>query len=384
MCKTFLLALALCLLLAAPGLAHGSFVYVSNYGDGTISQFRANPNGTLTPLDPPSVRAHSLPHSLAADPAGRFLYVTSARDWKRRDCVVSQYRIASDGRLAPLSPAQVLVPGTPATVTVEPSGKFAYVFNREGTVAEFRIGKGGRLSLLPVPVIKVADAGGVTPIVGFDAMHHVLYGSYCVAWLDNVTSGTFACSIKSNGQLHQLTGIANPVSTGQPQSISVTPNGRFAYVSKYLLDMRVESQWRSVIAQYRTRPGGILSPLSPATVAVKTTGLSFIEPEGHFLYVMGAKVSASGVTARFRLGHARLRRSGTLGPFAYQTLNIQAVSSINNGYSLAFAPSGRFCYFVEGNYVYLFRRNAEGPLSPLRRSRMFAGYGPLGVICVHR
>ena len=57
MFKSLLFTLVLFLLLIVPSSARGSFVYVTNYGDGTISQFRANPNGTLTALSPPAVKA---------------------------------------------------------------------------------------------------------------------------------------------------------------------------------------------------------------------------------------------------------------------------------------------------------------------------------------
>ncbi len=90
MFKTPLLLAILCLLCASPSLAHGSFVYVTNYTDGTVSQFRAHPNGTLTPLDPPSVKAWPRCHSLAAGPKGHFLYVLSALEFSRRNCLISQ------------------------------------------------------------------------------------------------------------------------------------------------------------------------------------------------------------------------------------------------------------------------------------------------------
>ena len=131
MFKTLLLFAALCLLCAAPSLAHGSFVYVTNYGDGTISQFRVKPNGMLTPLNPPSVKAWPRCHSLAVA-RGHFLYALSSLEFSRRDCLISQFRIGSDGRLTPLSPATVLVPyhgqgGGPFLVSTDPAGRFVYV-----------------------------------------------------------------------------------------------------------------------------------------------------------------------------------------------------------------------------------------------------------------
>jgi 6-phosphogluconolactonase len=388
MLKKFSLVLALYFMTAAPLFAHGSFVYVTNYGDGSISQFRAKANGKLIPLKPPVIRAHGLAHCLAADPSGRFLYVTSARDWKRRDCVVSQFRIGPDGRLTPLSPPKVLVPGTPATIVVTPSGRFVYVFCREGTAAQFRIGTDGRLSPLSPLVIEVAHAGDITPIVAFDKPYHVLYGAYRVGFGENVIGGLFTLAIGRNGQLRALPGRQTLRSTSEqsispPASISLTPSGRYAYIPESLYDKRPDGQWRDVMAQYRTRPGGILVPLSPRMVAVKTMGTSFIDPQGHFLYMVRIKTNEREGTARYCLAHARLHSNGGLGRFCDQLLDIPAPLPTSQAFfSLAFGTSDHFCYFADGNDLYLFRLHRDGSLSPLHPSRIAAGYGPLGVLCV--
>lgn len=197
-----LLTFALLTTLAQPSAAR-SFVYVSNYGDGTISQFRANPNGTLTPLHPAMVRAHLRCHSLAVA-RGRFLYVSSALRWSKRNCLVSQFRIRPNGTLTPLSPPQILVPGTPSLVAAEPSGKFVYVFSQEGGVAQYRVGTGGQLSPLAPMIVKVAEVGGITPIVGFDKAHQILYGSFIGGSMDISFGGTFAFAIRRQGQLRLL------------------------------------------------------------------------------------------------------------------------------------------------------------------------------------
>ena len=383
MLKTPWLVLVLCLLLTVPCLARGSFVYVSNYGDGTISQFRANPNGTLTPLSPPTVKAHILCHSLAVA-RGQFLYATSARDWHKHDCVVSQYKIAPDGRLTPLSPAQVLVPGTPATVAVAPSGHFAYVFNRQGTVAQFRIRVDGRLTPLSPAVVGVAKAGGVTPIVGFDKLRHVLYGSYVVGFGETVIGGTFAVRIGSDGQLQPLPNSATFYSgfegtAGPPYSISLTPNGRYAYVTESLRDNLAANQWREVVAQSRTRPNGIPAPLRPANVPVEVAGRSFTDATGRFLYLVYQKTDMVNATAAYRLAHAPIHRNGTSG----------SICVSKPRHSRFVAPDTGVLANLRSQRALLLLRRRELPVSstplsplmarcrPLRPSRTYAGYGPL-------
>lgn len=388
MFTTPLLAALFSLLLAAPCLAHGSFVYVTNYGDGTISQFRENANGTLTPLRPAVVKAHVFCHGLAVA-RGRFLYAVSARDWSKRDCVISQYRIGPQGRLSALTPAQVSIPGTPATVVAEPSGRFVYVFTRQGNAAQFQIKADGRLRPLALPVIGVANAGGVAPVVGFDGPRHVLYGSYIIGMIDTVLGGTFAFTIQQNGQLKPVAHGAtfhngHQHTVSPPYSLCLTPDGRYAYVSEGLYDRRLGSQWRDVVAQYRTRSDGGLRPLSPTTVAGRGAKTIVVEPTGRFLYLVYQKTVEISATSFYCLGCAQIRRDGTLGRFTYQALGVPATLPPVQEISLVFDSTGRHCYFAEGNYVYVFRRQANGSLTPLRSARVNAGYGPLGIACVQR
>ena len=181
MFQSLLFTLALFLLLTVPSGAHGSFVYVTNYGDGTISQFRANPNGTLTPLNPPAVKAWPRCHSLAADPSGRFLYVLSALEFSCRDCVVSQFRIGNDGGLTPLSPSTVPVSAMgsgPSLIVVNPTGPAVYTMGRGSETTTFRIESHGHL--VPLTPIATANAGITGPDVQltFHPSLPLLYRAY--------------------------------------------------------------------------------------------------------------------------------------------------------------------------------------------------------------
>jgi len=332
MSRTLPLLAALCLLCASPGLAHGSFVYVTNYGDGTVSQFRVRHDGTLTPLDPPAVRAHGLAHGLAADPTGRFLYALSARDFRRRDCVVSQFRVAPDGRLAALFPPRVLVPGTPVSIAVESSGRFAFAFSRQGSISQFRIEKDGRLSLLSVSSPTAMGSGSGRLVLGFDNPRHVLSESYTAGMLEVVFGGTSAFTIRGDGRPRPIPDTRTYHTTYQrtvspPDSISLPPSGRYAYVPESLAGKQKSDPWRDVVAQYRTRPDGVLAPLSPRTVAAEAAGTRtdtrLIDPQGRFLYLVGSRASGTKAMARYCLAHARVHGDGTLGRFTYRTLNIQ-------------------------------------------------------------
>lgn len=83
----------------------GKFVYASNGGNETISQFGVNLDGTLTALSPPNVATGTHPNPLAMDPTGRFLYTITGG--QNTDTQITQFGIGADGRLSPLTPPTV-------------------------------------------------------------------------------------------------------------------------------------------------------------------------------------------------------------------------------------------------------------------------------------
>jgi len=207
-----------------------------------------------------------------------------------------------------------------------------------------------------------------------------------------VSSGTFSCRIGNDGRLKLLPTVQNNYQSVQltkrwvssPYSLSITPNGKFAYISESLHDNHLATQWRNVVAQCRTRSDGHLASLSPGIINVESAGKSFVDSMGHFLYLLSEKTNDINLTASYCLAFAHIEPNGRLRKFAYQTLKIPAAQPPIQEFSLAFDHTGYFCYFAEGNYLYLFRRNANGSLSPLRPARINTGYGPLGIACVHR
>jgi DNA-binding beta-propeller fold protein YncE len=110
----------------------GKFAYVVNSGftaDGTISAYTINAaTGALTSVGVP-VAAQWGPQPLTVDPSGKFAYVSNVFDDAIQPGKGSAYAIdATTGALARVGAA---VPAGiyPQRVTVDPSGKFAYVAN---------------------------------------------------------------------------------------------------------------------------------------------------------------------------------------------------------------------------------------------------------------
>lgn len=115
----------------AEGLAvdpSGRFAFVANLMSNatdlaTISMYTINSStGVLTPTAPPTVATGLSPIAVTVDPSGRFAYVSN-----QDDGTISMYTInTSTGVLTPTTPATVSGGGGPFAVTVGPYGKFAY------------------------------------------------------------------------------------------------------------------------------------------------------------------------------------------------------------------------------------------------------------------
>jgi DNA-binding beta-propeller fold protein YncE len=85
---------------------------VANFGDSTVSQYTIGAGGALNPMTPATVGTGTGPYSVTVDPTGRNAYVANAGD-----STVSQYTIGAGGALSAMSPATVATGGFPRSVT---------------------------------------------------------------------------------------------------------------------------------------------------------------------------------------------------------------------------------------------------------------------------
>ncbi len=385
MCKVFFTALAFCLLLAAaPASAKGSFVYVSNYADGTVSQFRANPNGTLTPLNPPAVKAYPRCHSLAVDPKGRFLYALSTLEFSAKNCRVSQFQIEPDGMLTPLSPATVPVSSEgsgPSLIVMRPDGRGVYVLGSLQTT--FRIDSDGRLtSIAPIQVEPGGGAGGVfTTHAYFHPALPLLYLSAQATAMgpDDSTRG----GIDTYALPPDIMPLGKPARSMEmwsdtPLGLFLARGGQFAYVPH---------NWGGIprTSQYRVGKDGRLTLLSPASVLLAhDVTAAVVDPASHFLYVISRPSDRGGDDshaprhpAPVRLCRYAIRANGQLGRQRAQTLPVTAAVT-----NIKFDPAGNTLDLLTGNGIRSFRVRSNGTITPLTAQSIHAGRGPLEMVYV--
>ena len=119
----------------------GTFAYVPNQSDNTVSIYRIGSNGILTSLGTASTGSE--PVGIAINPAGTFAYVTN-----NAGNTVSMYAINSTtGMLTSLAPSTVAAGGAPGGITINAAGTLAYVANYGGnSISMFTIGSNGVLT----------------------------------------------------------------------------------------------------------------------------------------------------------------------------------------------------------------------------------------------
>jgi 6-phosphogluconolactonase len=223
----------------------GQFAYVAN-NVGNVSAYTiSRSTGALRAVaGSPFDAAGDLTVSVTVDPSGRFAYVLNDCDIYG-DCdqgYVSAYTINSfTGALSAVAGSPFFARNTPLSVTVDPSGRFAYVANAcpspidcsAGNVSAYTINSsmGALLAVSGSPF-----AAGNTPrSMTVDPLGRFAYvANECISSSDCSVGAVSAYIINSStGALRAVAGSSFP--TGNyPTSVTVDPTGRFAYVTNIL------------------------------------------------------------------------------------------------------------------------------------------------------
>jgi DNA-binding beta-propeller fold protein YncE len=140
-----------------------AYLYVANAGDGTVSQFNIGTTGALAPMSTPTVAAGIFPFTVTVDPSGRYVYVANTGSFPNSPVVagtISQYSIGAGGALSPIGSGSVAAGQGVSSVTVDPTGTYAYATNRgESSLSQYTIAVGGALTPMTAPTV----AAGLHP-----------------------------------------------------------------------------------------------------------------------------------------------------------------------------------------------------------------------------
>jgi len=140
----------------------GSFLYVANTGDNSISEFSVAGDGSLTAINgSPIGETFNTPLGLLVDGSGQYLYVAN-----NGSSNLAAYAIGSDGSLSLLSNSPFGTGSQPSFIATDPKGKYLFVGNQSSAqIQSFGLdtGSGTLTSVAIYSVGNTVSSIAVTP-----------------------------------------------------------------------------------------------------------------------------------------------------------------------------------------------------------------------------
>ena len=322
----------------------GKFAYVANSGSNDVSAYSINPDGTLTQILCGAVspcafnglnyldtfQAGNSPQSITVDPTGKFAYVANSFNGVNGNSI-SAYSITSTGKLTRIDAdpntagIQDFLAGTsPWSVTVDPTGKFAYVANSFN----------GGLTGNSVITYAINPSSGMLTTIGFissggtQPQSVTVHPSGKFAYVTNYLSGgVTGYSIGSTGVLATLTQPVGGWATGtNPFGVTIDPSGKFAYVA---------NQGSNDVSTYGINPDGTFTILR--TIAGRSGNLAMAMTKG------------TAVTYTPKFAYVANQTSSNISTYsigstgALTSLGVPAATGTTPSF-MAITPSGKFAY----------------------------------------
>jgi trimeric autotransporter adhesin len=331
--------LATCLALCAP--AHAANVYVVNStAPGTISQFSVAADGSLTPLSPASVATVASgagATGIAVSPDGRNVLAGNFTAGN-----VVRFAVNADGTLSS-APVQTLTGVTSAQqVRYSPDGRSAYAprASNPGFIAQFSVAADGTLT----PKSPATVSGQVTPgPLVFNAAGTRAYSG------QNALSGVSQFSVAADGTLSALSPAM--VASGQSQGrvVALSPDGTSLYAP---------NAGSSSVSQYAVSPSdGTLTFVANVAAGGQPRGIA-ISADGTSVYVANSTNDATGNS----ISQYTRAADGTLTPKSPATVAAGATGTD----AIVLSSDGYSAYATNQNtaFVSQFTVQADGTLTP--------------------
>jgi len=314
----------------------GKFAYVASEGcdaAGYVSMYTINATtGALASIGPPVPTNDENTDSVTVDPSGKFAYVTSAGNvWDIDFGSVLTFAInPTTGALTPTKGGIIAtgINGTPEffnSVALTPSGKFAYA--ADGGPFPSTMGIAGGSS--SVSMFTIDSTTGALTSIGMIAAGS---GPDSVA-VDPAGKFAYATNLDSNdvsmytidATTGALTSIGMIAAGSGPDSVTVDPAGKFAYVTNFFSNdvsiYTIDSTTGALISI-----GSVATGTHPLSVAVDSAG--------KFAYVANWTVyDADGSVSMYTIDAT----TGVLTPSGTIPTEIAPTS-------IAIHPSGKFAY----------------------------------------
>ena len=260
----------------------GDFIYAPSIGGSSVAAFSMNPtSGALTTVTGSPFASGAGPVSVTISPNGKFAYLNNESTGSGSSPgSVSAYTIdPASGTLTAVAGSPFATGIAPETVTIDPTGSFAYVSNTVGGISAFAIN---------------SSTGALTPIAGspFAAGGATIYPvtispNGLFAYVANQgANSVYGFTIDSvGGSLTPMVG--NPFTAGSnPHSVNIDPSGNFAYVAD-----------NPGISAYTIDPAtGALTPIAGSPFLSGADPITLIfDQSGKFAYA--ANYSSNSISA---------------------------------------------------------------------------------------
>ena len=271
----------------------GKFAYAANSGNpwdygtpnGSISMYTINPTTgalTFTGLNP----GDCCFNSVTVDPTGKFAYAATTSG-------ILMYTI--NGTTGALTSIGTIATFFPISVAVDPTGKFAYA-------AGVGSGNSGEVSMYAIDTTTGVLTSIATVAAGLSATSIVIHPSGKFAYV--VNGGSNDVSMYTIDPTTRILTSMGPIAAGTgPASVAADPAGNFAYVVNRLSN-DVSMYAINATTGVLTTIGTIAAGSSPTSIA--------IHPSGKFAYVTN---SGSNSVSMYSIddGTGALTLIGTIG-----------------------------------------------------------------------
>lgn len=259
----------------------GRHLYVVNVGDGTISQYTIAADNSLTPMNPATIinpgmkTLGAMPSAVVLDFSGSFLYVANSGD-----ATLSQFSIGSGGQLTALTPATVATGTEPMSiaVTTGPSGGHVYVANSNisvptgmGSVSQFSMGADGALT----PLNPATVSAGSRPVaIAIDQAIAPFGAAFVMSDCDGptCTGSIIPFAVGADGELTATGGVVTTGAHYNAVGMVTDQSGGNAYVLTNLMGVDTD---QGALWQFGVGNAGALSmPPDQPTLDIGATALA--------------------------------------------------------------------------------------------------------------
>jgi 6-phosphogluconolactonase len=287
---------------------NGQFLFVVNAGDNTVSSFRVGPHG----LELADIIPTFGSRPVSASSHDHLLYVLNS---DTGDASISGYRVDEDGGLTPIAgshrPTTQPVGGMPAQVQFDTTGRFLTVSERlagpKGVIDTYAVGRNGAAG---PPVGHPSSDNGPFGIAFTKDDLMIVSNEH---FPDVFPPGPVLSSVSSYD--FSRNGAVTPIDTelahaGGACWNAITNDGKFVFVT---------SPFTHNVNSFGIKKNGNLVPVNGTSVIATTTGLALDEALSHdskYLYVLDSAGFASSAVDEYKVNKdGTITKIGTSASF---------------------------------------------------------------------